>query len=267
MNDFMSLGVHRLWKDHLVNNVLSLPASVAANPTASSSSSSSYAHLDVAGGTGDISFRVFSLLQSRIPSLSSFSPSSSSSPAATVTVCDINPAMLKVGEERAVAQFGEGMVARMSAFGGASESSPSKPVRFCVGNAECLPFPPSTFDRYTIAFGLRNVTDPSKALKDALRVLKPGGRIHVLEFSHPTNAAFKAFYDYYSINVIPKIGALVSGDEASYKYLVESIRRWDTQEVLAARLRGAGFEAVEWENLNLGIVSIHTGCKNEKGGE
>jgi len=257
MNDFMSLGIHRLWKDYLVNDLLSLPATLHAK---SSSSAVTYAHLDVAGGTGDISFRIFDLLKTHVPSLPDFTPGGT--PPATVTVCDINPDMLRVGEQRAIAQFGVDAVEMMSDRENGA-TPPAKPIRFYEGNAECLPFEDSSFDCYTIAFGLRNVTNPTAAVADAFRVLKPGGRMVILEFSHLTNPVMQSFYDAYSFNIIPPMGAMVAGDEGSYRYLVESIRKWDTQEQLKERMMGEGFRGVKYQNINFGIVAIHEGYKVE----
>jgi ubiquinone/menaquinone biosynthesis methyltransferase len=257
MNDFMSAGVYRLWKDHLLAS-LSLPPTLQAlsrSPPADSPEQPLYAHLDVAGGTGDVSFRVFDELSSCLPSLR-LPPAGGKAPQATVTVCDINPDMLRVGAERAVALYGADLVETLD-----EPPSPAKPLRFREGNAERLPFDPGSFDSYTIAFGLRNVTDPSRALRNALELLKPGGRLLVLEFSRPPNPVLSAAYDAYSFNVIPPLGAAVAGDEASYRYLVESIRKWDDQAQLTERMEDAGFQGVAHEDLAGGIVALHSGWK------
>jgi ubiquinone/menaquinone biosynthesis methyltransferase len=174
--------------------------------------------------------------------------------------------MLRVGEGRAVDKFGIDCVWKMedgdvAITANDAANATHKPLRFKEANAEKLPFPDGSFDCYTIAFGLRNVTNPSIAIAEAYRVLKPGGRMLILEFSHPTNAAFSKIYDAYSFNVIPPMGAAVAGDEASYRYLVESIRKWDVQEALKERMETEGFRGVRWEDLNGGICAIHSGWK------
>ena len=132
-------------------------------------------------------------------------------------------------------------------------------VEFVIANAECLPFPDRSFDCVTIGFGLRNVTDKPAALAAMRRVLKPGGRLLVLEFSKPTLAVLKPAYDTYSFNILPRLGGIVAGDAASYRYLAESIRMHPDQETLAAMFRDAGFDDVRWNNLAGGIVALHVG--------
>jgi demethylmenaquinone methyltransferase/2-methoxy-6-polyprenyl-1,4-benzoquinol methylase len=132
-------------------------------------------------------------------------------------------------------------------------------VEFVIANAECLPFPDRSFDCVTIGFGLRNVTDKAAALASMRRVLRPGGRLLVLEFSKPTLEFLKPAYDAYSFNILPRLGDLVAGDGASYRYLAESIRMHPDQEALASMFRDAGFDEVRWNNLAGGIVALHVG--------
>ncbi len=212
MNDFMSGGVHRLWKDRLIRMI---------RPKAGQR------FLDVAGGTGDIAFRIKRKVGDD----------------AEITVCDLNEEMLRVGRDRAIDR------------GWVNE------FEWITGNAESLPFPDNHFDVYTIAFGLRNVTHIDTALKEAVRVLKPGGRFFCLEFSHVKNPLFARAYDFHSFNIIPKIGKLVAKDEESYQYLVESIRKMPKQEELCARMAEAGIEKADYTNLTGGIVAIHRGFK------
>mmetsp|Transcript_19756 Transcript_19756/g.26253 ORF Transcript_19756/g.26253 Transcript_19756/m.26253 type:complete len:160 (-) Transcript_19756:190-669(-) len=157
--------------------------------------------------------------------------------------------MLRVGERRARERFGSDII------------DSSRSLSFRQGNAQCLPFDDGTFDLYTIAFGLRNVTDVDAALRDAYRVLKPGGRYLCLEFSNVDNALLKQVYDAYSFHVIPTIGQVVAGDSKSYQYLVESIRKFGTQEQLKGRMVEAGFENVGYTNMTGGIVAVHEGWK------
>ena len=212
MNDLMSGGVHRLWKNALIDQ---------ANPRPGER------FLDVAGGTGDIAFRILKRQRER----------------ADVTVCDINPAMLAVGRDRAVDR---GLL---------------QGLNWTTGDAENLPFPDRSFDGYTIAFGLRNVTDIDKALGEAWRVLKPGGRFYCLEFSKVTSAPLGRVYDAYSARALPFFGRLVAKDAESYGYLHESIRRFPPQRELAQRLRRAGFANVTWRDMTLGVVALHSGWR------
>ena len=209
MNDLMSGGLHRLWKDDVIG-WLAPPKS--ARP---------FALLDVAGGTGDIAQR---FLQA-------------SGSGARAVICDISAEMLTAGRERA----GEG-----------------ERLIFVQGNAECLPFPAKSFDAYTIAFGMRNLTHIDEALGEAFRVLKPGGRFLCLEFSAVETPILDALYDAYSMNAIPALGALVAGDAASYRYLVESIRRFPDQKSFMGMIETAGFERVRYRNLTGGIAAIHS---------
>jgi len=212
MNDLMSGGLHRLWKDSFVRRI---------RPR------SHYSYLDVAGGTGDIAFRLRQKLGA----------------GADITVCDLNEHMLSVGRDRAI---DKGWI---------------NDFNWATGNAESLPFPDQSFDIYTIAFGLRNVTHIDTALAEAYRVLKPGGRFYCLEFSHVTTPMLSKAYDMYSYNVIPKIGRMVAKDEESYQYLVESIRKFPTQDNLKSRILDAEFGYADYANLNMGIVAIHQGVK------
>jgi len=214
MNDLMSFGLHRSWKDALVT---------AVNPPRAAP----FSVLDIAGGTGDIAFRIieFGGAQTR------------------VTVCDINPDMLEVGRERA------------STYG--SEAA----VTFAEANAEALPFAERSFDAATIAFGIRNVPRIENALAEAFRVLKIGGKFVCLEFSSVDVPALDRLYDFYSFNVIPTLGRVVAGDAESYRYLVESIRRFPKPQAFAAMLRAAGFARVSFQAMSGGIVTLHSGWR------
>jgi len=214
MNDLMSAGLHRLWKDAAVSWL----APPRGRP---------FAVLDVAGGTGDVAFRIVDR----------------SAGAAHVTVCDINGSMLDVGRERA------------------SRRGLGEKVDFVEGNAEELPFESGRFDAYTIAFGIRNVPRIEMALAEAHRVLKPGGRFLCLEFSAVDVPVLDRIYDLYSFHLIPPMGRLVAGDSESYRYLVESIRRFPHQERFAQMIRDAGFARVEYRNFTGGIAAIHSAWK------
>ncbi len=189
--------------------------------------------LDVAGGTGDIA-RAFLARAGARPRSARMAP-------AEAIICDINQDMLTAGCAR---DEGEAGAARLS--------------RVC-GDAENLPFPDQSVDAYTIAFGIRNVTRIDRALTEARRVLKTGGRFQCLEFSHLATEGLQKLYDAYSFNVIPWLGERVAGDRESYQYLVESIRRFPKQERFAAMIRDAGFQRAGFENLSAGIVAVHSG--------
>ena len=208
MNDLMSGGLHRLWKDRFVARVKPRPGERI---------------LDMAGGTGDVAFRM-------------------ARRGATVTVADINPEMLEVGRERARQRAIEGLEWR-------------------VEDASGLTFGDRSFDAYTIAFGIRNVTDIPAALGEAYRVLERGGRFYCLEFSTSDWPGFADAYEAYADRVIPRIGKAVADDEASYRYLVESIRRFPRPEVFMQMVAGAGFVRVGVEPMLGGLVAIHSGWK------
>jgi len=208
MNDAMSGGMHRLWKDHFVRRV---------NPRKGE------AILDMAGGTGDIAFRLHRH-------------------GALVTVADINPEMLAVGQERAKKRGIDDLV-------------------WSEQNAEQLGFADRAFDAYTIAFGIRNVTFIDKALKEAHRVLKFGGRFFCLEFSTTTWPGFSEVYDAYSHHLVPKLGKLLAHDEESYRYLVESIRRFPPMPEFERMIKEAGFTQTKVEPILGGLVAIHSGWK------
>jgi demethylmenaquinone methyltransferase / 2-methoxy-6-polyprenyl-1,4-benzoquinol methylase len=210
MNDLMSFGLHRLWKDILVAK-LRPPRQRA------------FRHLDVAGGTGDVAFRVAAAARE-----------------ADVTVVDVNPDMLRVGAERAQKRREGGR------------------VRFVEGNAEALPLPDAAFDAYTIAFGIRNVPRMERALGEAYRVLKRGGRFLCLEFSR---VDLPILYDAYSDAAIPALGKVVAGDGAPYRYLVESIRKFPPPDRFADMIGEAGFSRAEYTRLTGGVVAIHSGWK------
>ncbi|MCH2486157.1 MAG: class I SAM-dependent methyltransferase [Erythrobacter sp.] len=208
MNDAMSGGMHRLWKDRFVNRVKPQYGEAV---------------LDMAGGTGDIAFRM-------------------AARGAEVTVADINQDMLNVGIERAIERGITGL-------------------SWSCQNAEELTYPARQFDAYTIAFGIRNVTRIDTALKEAHRVLKYGGRFFCLEFSTVEWPGFKEVYDLYSHKLVPQIGKMVAGDEDSYRYLIESIRRFPAMPEFERMIRDAGFENTRVEPIMGGLVAIHSGWK------
>lgn len=232
MNDLMSGGIHRVWKDTFVGMI-----------GASARGSGNLQVLDVAGGTGDIAFRIADELARAPPAADAAEVDDE---PARIVVSDINPNMLAEGRRRA-------------------EALPADSARplleWVTADARQLPFDDCTFDVYTIAFGLRNVTRIDEALREAHRVLRPGGRFLCLEFSHVTNPALAAVYDTYSFNVIPAMGELVAGDRASYQYLVESIRKHPKQDDLAQMMRDAGMRSVGYTNLTFGSVAIHSGFR------
>lgn len=216
MNDVMSAGLHRLWKDAMVAWLS--PPRGGRRP---------YVTIDVAGGTGDVASRIVDRSDGH----------------AKVTVCDINGSMLRVGADRAV------------------KRGLDKNLTFVQGNAEELPFEANSFDAYTIAFGIRNVPRIDKAIGEALRVLRPGGRFMVLEFSRVDIPVLDKIYDAYSLNVIPPMGGMIAGDAEPYQYLVESIRKFPHQERFAKMIRDGGFARVEYRNLTAGVAAIHSGWK------
>lgn len=167
-----------------------------------------------------------------------------------ITILDINPSMLNVGKERAKAK-------------GYLDENASVHIRmdFMTADAHHLPYPDNSFDAYTIAFGIRNCTDVPKVVAEAHRVLKKGGRFLCLEFSHVNTIGIKEFYDFYSFNVIPPMGALVANDWNSYQYLVESIRQFPSVEAFADIIHSAGFSSVSYKTFNFGIVAVHSGFK------
>lgn len=217
MNDLMSGGIHRIWKDTLIR-MIRPRARIGDRPMH---------YLDVAGGTGDIAFRI----------------RQKTGAGAKITLCDLNENMLGVGRNRAIDR------------GWGDDFS------WITGNAESLPVEDNSVDVYTIAFGLRNVTHIDTALAEAFRVLRPGGRFYCLEFSHVKFAPLSKIYDLYSYKAIPKIGKLVTNDEESYQYLVESIRKFPTQKELEKRLKNAGFTKTRYTNFTGGIAAVHYGLK------
>jgi len=228
MNDLMSAGMHRLWKDDFVKRLKPQP----------------HEHiLDLAGGTGDIALRI-------------------ARRGARVTVADINPAMLKVGRERAARQA-TGQAAGQAAgqATGQATGRGKAGIAFVEADAEAMPFDDQDFDAVTIAFGIRNVTDIPRALKDIHRVLKWGGRFFCLEFSTSEWPGFARAYDLYSMKVVPRIGAIVANDEDAYRYLVESIRRFPDMPGFARMIEQAGFRQVRCRPILGGAVAIHSGWK------
>ncbi len=210
MNDLMSGGMHRLWKREMVGML---------NPQ------DGMQILDVAGGTGDIAFRMRERAN------------------CDVTVLDINQHMLDEGYNRSL------------------DRNMLDGLEWVCADAESLPFGDNHFDAYTIAFGIRNVTHIDKALAEAYRVLKPGGRFLCMEFSKIPNDLLSKLYDAYSFALIPKIGKRVTGDEAAYQYLVESIRKFPNQRAFEAMIKEAGFGNTSYRNLTHGVVAIHSGRK------
>jgi demethylmenaquinone methyltransferase/2-methoxy-6-polyprenyl-1,4-benzoquinol methylase len=211
MNDVMSVGIHRVWKDAMMDWLAPRPGQRL---------------LDVAGGTGDIAFRFLKRAKS-----------------AEAVVLDMTESMLIEGRTRAEA--------------GAMADN----LDWIVGDAMALPFDDNSFDVYTISFGIRNVTRVEDALSEAFRVLKPGGRLMVLEFSQLPNEMMQKAYDLYSFNVIPRMGQLIANDHDSYQYLVESIRKFPDQERFAAMIRDAGFDNVAYRNMTFGVAALHSGWK------
>ncbi|MEG8099232.1 bifunctional demethylmenaquinone methyltransferase/2-methoxy-6-polyprenyl-1,4-benzoquinol methylase UbiE [Candidatus Liberibacter brunswickensis] len=216
MNDVMSFGLHRFWKEAMVT---------ALNPK----KSDDYRVLDVAGGTGDIAFRI----------------AEASDNKAKITVVDINNEMLSVGRDRSFKENLEDC------------------VTFIEANAENLPFKANSFDACTLAFGIRNMPHIALVLKEIYRILKRGGRLLILEFSEVQEPIFRKFYDMWSFNAIPKIGRLITGDGEPYQYLVESIRRFPNQQDFAKIISAEGFSNVSFANYTNGVVALHSGWKLE----
>ncbi len=211
MNDAMSMGIHRIWKDAMMDWLA---------PRAGQKL------LDVAGGTGDISFRFLKRAG-----------------RGHATVLDLTEPMLVEGRKRAEA------------------GAMADQLDWVVGDAMALPFPDNSFDVYTISFGIRNVTRPQEALAEAYRVLRPGGRLMVLEFSQIPNDMMQKAYDLYSFNIIPRMGQVIANDRDSYQYLVESIRRFPDQETFLGMVQAAGFEQTAYRNLTMGVACLHSGWK------
>lgn len=211
MNDLMSMGIHRIWKDAMMDWLAPRPGQRL---------------LDVAGGTGDVAFRFLGR-----------------APGSSAVVCDMTESMLVEGRQRAEA------------------GAMAERLDWVVGDAMALPFADNSFDVYTISFGIRNVVRIDEALREAYRVLRPGGRLMVLEFSQIPNDLMQKAYDLYSFNVIPTMGQVVTGDRDSYQYLVESIRQFPDQETFAGMIRAAGFGQVKYRNLTMGIAALHSGWK------
>lgn len=211
MNDAMSMGVHRIWKDAMMDWLAPRKGMKL---------------LDVAGGTGDIAFRFLKRAG-----------------GGHATVFDMTQSMLDAGRLRADAE------------------SLQDSLDWVCGDAMALPFEDNTFDVYTISFGIRNVTRIQDAINEGYRVLKPGGRFLVLEFSTIPNPAMQWAYDRYSFNVIPRLGQLIANDRDSYQYLVESIRQFPKQEQFVQMIRDGGFSQVKYRNLSLGIAALHSGWK------
>jgi len=216
MNDMMSGGLHRVWKHEMVRWLAPTP---------------DMAFLDVAGGTGDIAFRIRDYCQRHHGA------------TPPITLCDINDHMLSEGRKRAI------------------DKGVLDGIEWICGDAQNLPMQNGSVDAYTIAFGIRNVTDIAAALTEAHRVLKPGGRFLCLEFSHVEPKPLAKLYDAYSMHVIPRMGQMIAGDAQSYQYLVESIRKFPDQATFAAMIRNAGFGNVSYRNMTGGVVAMHSGWK------
>jgi demethylmenaquinone methyltransferase/2-methoxy-6-polyprenyl-1,4-benzoquinol methylase len=215
MNDLMSGGLHRLWKNDLIAQL---------NPPRNAQA---FRLLDVAGGTADVTLRY----------------ARAAGPNATAALCDISPEMIAVGQRRV------------------EEAGLASRISFTEGNAETLPFPDRSFDAYTIAFGVRNVTHIERALAEAFRVLKIGGHFLCLEFSQVQVPILDRLYDFHSFEVIPRLGQAIAGEDVPYRYLVESIRNFPNQERFKAMVGEAGFARVSYRNLTGGVAAIHSGWK------
>lgn len=214
MNDLMSFGIHRWWKDQFVRQIPNLHSHI----------------LDMASGTGDIAFRIRKLADLR-------------KHASHITLCDINPNMLKIARSKAI------------------DNNLLTGLEYITSDAEQLPFADNSFDYYTISFGIRNVASIKNALKEAYRVLKPMGKFLCLEFSTIENEYLQQIYQFYSFNIIPKLGKIVVGTESAYQYLVESISNFPDQDHFAIMLKDAGFVRVNYKNLTFGVTAIHSAYK------
>ncbi|PQE33202.1 ubiquinone biosynthesis methyltransferase coq5 protein [Rutstroemia sp. NJR-2017a WRK4] len=239
MNDFMSLGIHRLWKDHFVRSINPgfTPPSTTTSSQNGSTPAPGWKMLDIAGGTGDIAFRLLD-----------HATNINHSPSSSITISDINPSMLSEGRKRSLS----------------TPYAHSPRLSFLLANAESLTtIPSNSIDLYTVAFGIRNFTNKDAALREAYRVLKPGGLFACLEFSGVRNPLFNAVYKRWSFGAIPLIGQLVAGDRDSYQYLVESIEKFPRQEEWRDMIKEAGFvvPGQGWEDLTGGIAAIHKGIK------
>ncbi len=212
MNDFMSLGIHRVWKESMLDWLA---------PRRGQSL------IDVAGGTGDIAFNFIKRAKS----------------GANATILDLTESMMIEGKKKTI------------------DLPEESKINWVCGDAMRMPFSNSTFDVYTISFGIRNVTDISKTLSEAYRVLKPGGRLMILEFSSVNNDLISWIYDKYSFNIIPKLGEFVSNDRESYQYLVESIRKFPNQEKFSEMIINEGFRKVKYRDLTFGIAALHSAWK------
>lgn len=215
MNDLMSFGIHRYWKDEVVKELHFRPTK-------------KYKILDVAGGTGDIALRILSKMKKQ-------------NIEGEIEILDINSEMIKYGRDRII------------------NKNLLDHFKFTVASGQDLPHEDNTVDFYTIAFGIRNFTDIKIGLKEAKRVLKPGGKFICLEFSKVNNDILRKLYELYSFNIIPKIGKLVTKDQDSYQYLVESIKKFPKQEEFKKMIIDAGFHNVDYYNLSLGTCAIHVG--------
>lgn len=209
MNDAMSFGIHRLWKNKLIGQL-----------------EPDKRLLDMAAGTGDIAKRYYQKCQQP-----------------DITLADINFEMLEVGRDKLL------------------NNNIYQGLKFACCDAECLPFADESFDYYTIAFGIRNVTNIKQALLEAHRVLRHGGKFICLEFAKVNQPNLASCYDFYSLNIIPKLGAVIAGDEASYQYLVESIRLHPAQEDFKVMMQEAGFKFSQFEDLSFGVAALYTGYK------
>lgn len=215
MNDLMSFGIHRAWKDKFIRKITNLDAKI----------------IDVAGGTGDIAFRI----RERASNVDK---------KTHITVCDLNPDMLKICKDRATDK----------------NILDNFDIQIC--DAENLPFEDNSFDYYTISFGIRNVSSIPKALSEAYRVLKPTGKFLCLEFSHVQNECADMLYKFYSANVIPAMGKVIANDREAYDYLIDSIKLFPNQEKFKELIQDAGFSDVGYENMTFGVVAIHHGYKH-----